>query len=223
MSRVCSHCPLKFWISDSERGSRSIRPTCAARFLRNCPCAACREQGVVRHRRPQEIRQARGQGIFVYGRIPARILPNAHPLLTKQEAGGGQHGHHRLRHARLERLPRLRIHAFGQGRQPRQRFFLDRTPKRPAREIAQQIMRVCVTGHAADGRGFGENGPIVVRLHIILCVQRAAHGDFVDAQGQGCGCALPPASAAAPQTKAYARPPATFDRTCIEAACRPRG
>ena len=108
MSRAWSHWPTKLRTNSSDRGSASIRSTWAGRFARSSPLAGQADQLVVGHRRPEEVGQPRGQGVFVDERMPASAAPGSAVLLAEQEPRRGQHGHHRLGDARLEGLARLR-------------------------------------------------------------------------------------------------------------------
>ncbi len=113
-SRACSHWPVKLRARFSERGSLSMRSICAGRFWRNSPRAASCISRVIGHGRPQEVRHARGERVFVHlgdrgaGRVPRRLLE------LEQEARAREHRGHGMRHALFEALALLRVRGFGE-------------------------------------------------------------------------------------------------------------
>ena len=68
-SRARSHWPAKFATSASDAAVLEHPLTCAGKFSRSSPLVGQSHQLLVRHRRPQKIRQPRRQRIFVDERI----------------------------------------------------------------------------------------------------------------------------------------------------------
>ena len=118
-SRACSHWPVKLRARLSARGSASMRLTCAVEI--GAQLAAGREahELLVRHGRPEEIGQARGERIFVDVGDARIQRVRGRRFEPEQEARRGQHRGHGMRDALFEGLARLRVGGFGQRREAR--------------------------------------------------------------------------------------------------------
>ncbi len=79
MSRAWSHWPTKWRMNSADRGSASIRADLGREVGAELVLLGQPDQLVVGHRRPEEIGQPRGQGVFVDQRIPARSSPARPP------------------------------------------------------------------------------------------------------------------------------------------------
>ena len=79
MSRAWSHWPTKLRTNSADRGSASIRSTWAWQVRAELVLAGQADQLVVGHGRPEEVRQPRGQGVFVDQRDTGPARPARPP------------------------------------------------------------------------------------------------------------------------------------------------
>ena len=124
------------------------------------------QQLVVRHRRPQEIGEARGKRVFVdLGDLRIQRVGRGR-FEFEQEARRRQHRRHGMRHALFERLARFAVVSFGKVREPLRRVIAILRRQRPAigllRKRGQQFLGIGVTllgairvpGAGNSGRSF---------------------------------------------------------------------
>ena len=184
MSRAWSHWPTKLRMNSAERGSASIRSTWARRFARSLCSAGQPDQLGVGHRRPEEVREPRRQGVFVDQGIPGRSSPARRP--PRGRGTGARSGRppsparrRPRRSARSEtRQPRPAPPADPSWRRPRGGGTPARRTGRGSREH-----RACVRRRSCGNLSREEAG-VARRADPVSLVHRPADGHRLDADRQ---------------------------------------
>ena len=138
-------------------------------------------QLIVRHRRPEKIREPRRQCVFVDEWVFLIVGGWRRVLGSEQEPRRRQDGHHRIRNAGLERLARLVVGRLGDGDQSCQSLLVRRPAVCPLGERGNDFARI---GIALLGifrrRPFREEPPVFPILDAVLHFERAANDDRAD-------------------------------------------